>query len=144
MKRDDAKDVVDEIRKIPYFRRKLTELKKTVDLMQEQIDTATAPHSPQGIENIGAARVLSFAGKEAYLNFKIKEMGRYEEKLKRFSYRYDTAQTNFLKLLEVAEDKEFVQDYFSGKYSSQELERKHSVTKAYRKIVGIVMDSLKD
>ena len=142
MNRFDAKYVIQEINNLPYYQHKINELKEKIDEVQSQIDNATAPHSPQGIENTGAAKAVSFSGKESYLNLKITEKDRLTKMSAKFSERYVDAQLNYYMILDNTEEKDYVKDYFSGKFSKQELEMKYSVTKAYRKILNVVMDCM--
>lgn len=142
MERNDAKDLRVEIRKIRYFHDKIAVLKAKVDEAEAQIDNATAPHSPQGMEYIGAARALSFLGKESYINSKIKERDDYKDELWLFSKRCERAEKAYMKLLDTTDDKKLVVDFFSGKYSNKELEIKHSITNPSRAIENLLMDCL--
>lgn len=144
MNRYDAKYVIQEINNLPYYQHRVSDLKARIDEVQTQIDSATAPHSPQGIEATGAAKAISFSGKESYLNLKITEKDTLMKRFTKFSERYSEAQMYYFMLLDSTEEKPFVVDYFSGKYTKQELEMRYNITKAYRKIVSVVMDSTLD
>ena len=144
MKRYDAKYVIQEINNLPYYQRKVSDLKERIDEVQSQIDNATAPHSPQGMEVTGAAKAISFSGKESYLNLKITEKDTLMKRFTKFSERYSEAQMYFFMILDTTEEKAFVSDYFSNKYTKQELELRYNITKAYRKILSVVMDSTLD
>ena len=144
MNRYDAEHVIKEIKSIPYYQHKLVELKGKLDIVQEQIDNATVPRSPQGIEQTGAANVPSFSGKEAYLNLKITEKDKLTKKYAKFTDRFSEAQVSYFKIIDQTEEKDYVVDYFSRKYSMKELEDRYNITRAYRKIRDIIMDCTVD
>ncbi len=142
MNREDARYVIKEIEWMDYYGRKAEKLKEQIATIQLQIDTATAPSSPQGHENIGAGRSLSFAGKESYLNHKITEKDRLTKDYNKFSARYIDAQMNYYLIIDQTEEKDFVKDYFSKEYTKQQLEDIYHTPKAYRKIVQVVMSAI--
>ena len=125
-----------------YYGKKAEELKKRIDEIQMQIDTATDPKSPQGYENIGAGRNMTFAGKESYLNIKITEKDKLLKEYSKVRERFIDAQINYFLILDQTAEKDFTRDYFGGKMSKQQLEEKYHVAKAYRKMVQIVMEAI--
>lgn len=142
MNREDARYTISEIGWMNYYGRKADELKKLIDDIQHQIDTATDPKSPQGYENIGAGRSISFAGKETYLNIKITQKDKLLKEFNKYNERWVDAQIAYFLILDHTAEKDFTRDYFAGKLSKQQLEEKYHVTKAYRKMVQIVMEAI--
>ncbi len=142
MNKEDAQYTIKEIGWMEYYGRKTDSLKKQLEEVQRQIDNATAPKSPQGTENIGAGRSLSFTGKESYLNLKITQKDRIEKEIRKYSERYTDALVSYYILLDQTDEKGFVEDYFGKKMSKADIETKYHIQKAYRKIVSIVMEAL--
>ena len=142
MNREDARYTISEIAWMEYYGKKADELKKKIDEIQSQIDTATDPKSPQGYENIGAGRNMSFAGKESYLNIKITQKDKLQKELNKVYERYIDAQICYFLILDQTEEKDFTRDYFGRKMTKQQLEEKYHITKAYRKMVQIVMEAI--
>ena len=117
-------------------------MKKKIDSIQMQIDTATEPKSPQSYEYIGEGRNLTFAGKESYLNIKITQKDKLLKEFNKYSERFIDAQICYFLILDQTAEKDFVRDYFGNKMSKQQLEEKYHITKAYRKMVQIVMEAI--
>lgn len=140
MKIRDAKYVIKEINNISYYTDQLIELDEIVSDLQTKIDNATVPHSPQGMENTGAERAFSFNGKDSYLNEKITQKDKAIEARRLYAILYDRARKWYRNILDETDDKDFVIDYFNGRLSKQEIEMKYCISKAYKKIVDIVMD----
>lgn len=142
MNREDARYNISEITWMDYYGRKADDLKRRIDDIQMQIDTATDPKSPQGYENIGAVKSMSFAGKETYLNLKITEKDKLVKEYNKVSERFIDAQICYFLILDQTTEKDFVRDYFGKKLTKQQIEEKYHVTKAYRKLVQIVMEAI--
>ena len=142
MNREDADYVINEIRWMDYYRRKAERLKIKIETVQYQIAHATDPTSPQGHENIGAGRSLTFEGKESYMNMKMEEEKKLQKEYDKFSTRYIDAQLWFYQIIDQTEEKDFARDYFSKKYTKQQLEEMYHLPKAYRKMAQIVMNAL--
>ena len=142
MNREDAQYTVNEIWWMDYYKRKAEQLKIRIETVQYQMEHATDPTSPQGHENIGAGRSLSFEGKESYMNLKMKEEEELTKEYKKFSSRYIDAQVMYRQILDQTEEKDFVRDYFSKKYTLQQLEEMYHTAKAKRKLVQVVMNSI--
>lgn len=140
MNKDDARFIIGEIRNMEYYARNADSLKKRIDEIQLQIETATDPKSPQGYENIGAGRSLLFAGKEAYIAAKITEKDELTIYYKKLAERFIDAQRYYFEILDNTEEKEFVQDYFNNQLSRQQLEEKYHINKARRKMIQIIID----
>ena len=94
------------------------------------------------MEYIGAAKTLSYLGKESYINSKISERDDYKDELWFFSKRCERAEKAYMMLLDTTEEKLFVIDYFSGKYSHQEIELKHNISNPQRRIESMLMDCM--
>lgn len=142
MNREDARYIINEITWMEYYGRKADELKKRIEEVQSQIDNATSPKSPQGHENIGAGRSMTFAGKESYLNLKITQKDKYAKDQQKFSERFIDAQISYYLIIDQTDEKDFVRDYFSKKYTKQELEEMYHIAKAYKKLVQVVMNAI--
>lgn len=143
MNREDAKYVINEIRWMGFYEKKANYYLEKIKTVQMQIDTCTDPHSPQGHEYIGEGKTLAFTGKDSYMNAKIAER---DDKLlpeyRKWSNRYVEANVNYRMIIDQTDEPEFVTDYFSKKYSAQQLEEKYHISKAFRRILQIVMESI--
>lgn len=117
-------------------------MQKEIDAIQMQIDTATDPKSPQGYEYIGEGRNTMFAGKESYLNLKITQKDKLLKEHSKIMGRLIDAQICYYLILDQTTEKDFTRDYFGRKMTKQQLEEKYHVTKAYRKMVQIVMEAI--
>ena len=142
MNREDAVYTIKEIEFLDYYSRRVEKLKKQIDILRQQIDTATSPTSPQGYENIGAGKSMNFAGKESYLNYKITEKDKLTREYQKFRDKFIDAQVLYLLIVDQTDEKDFVKDYFSKKYTKQQLESMYHTTKAYRKLVQVVMNAI--
>lgn len=142
MNREDARYTISEITWMDYYGKKADELQKEIDAIQMQIDTATDPKSPQGYEYIGEGRNTMFAGKESYLNLKITQKDKLLKEHSKIMGRLIDAQICYYLILDQTTEKDFTRDYFGRKMTKQQLEEKYHVTKAYRKMVQIVMEAI--
>ena len=142
MNREEAKYVINEIRWMDFYERTAETYRNRIEMIQMQIDTATDPSSPQGHEYIGEGRSLTFAGKSSYMNKKITERDELIPEYNKWKNRYIEANINFRMLLDRTEEKDFVADYFSRKFSASQLEEKYHISKPHRRIIQIVMNSL--
>ena len=142
MNREDATFTINEINWMNYFMRKAERLKIRIDTIQYQIDHCTDPKSPQGHENIGAGRSLTFEGKSAYINEKSTEQKELFDEYKKWHTRYIDAQVAYYRIIDETEEKDFAKDYFSKKYTKQQLEEMYHTPKAHRKMVQIIMNVL--
>lgn len=142
MNREYASYVINEIRQMDFYRRTAEQLKIKIETVRYQREHATDPTSPQGHEYIGAGKSLTFEGKESYMHQKMKEEEDLTVEYKKFSTRYIDAQLWYYNIVDQTEEKDFVRDYFSKKYTKQQLEEMYHTPKAYRKMVQIVMNAL--
>lgn len=142
MNREDAKYVINEIKWMSYYEKKALAIQSKIELIQMQIETATDPSSPQGQEYIGEGKSLSFVGKESYMLKKITERDDLIAEYNKWKKRFVEADMNYRMIVDQTDEPNFVQDYFSKKYSSQQLEEMYHTPKAFRKIVQLVMASI--
>lgn len=142
MNKEDALFTVNEIRWMDYYKRRAEQLKIKIETVQYQMEHATDPTSPQGHESIGAGRSLSFEGKDTYINMKIEEEQRLSKEYAKFSARYIEAQVAYFRILDQTDEKDFVRDYFSKKYTLQQLEEMYHTARAHRKLVQVVMNAI--
>ena len=142
MNRDDARYLIKELEYMGYLSRKVSTLKKEVEQIQRQIDEATEPSSPNGHEYTGAARAMSYAGKESYLNMKISDRDKKQAEYRKWLDRYIDAQMAYYTIMDLTDEKDFVKDYFSGIYTKAEIEQRYNITKAWKRLLSIVMNTL--
>ena len=142
MNREDARYVIKELEFMSYYSRKAGKAKEQLNRIQQQIDDVSSPKSPQGHENIGAGRSLTFDGNEAYLNLKFTQQKDTEKEYKKWNDRFVDAQIQYYTILDQTDEKDFVRDYFSKKYSMTQIEEMYNTTRASRKIIQIVMNAL--
>lgn len=146
---DDAKYVLQQLRNIPYYDRKISSLKIEIDRIETLIAEATSPASPNGGEDVmvkGKMIRVKVPSSHTYDSGKaitdlitrqmpLESMLRDFEKLNRAAKRY---RSQLLK----SEDAEFVKDSISGmKY--RDLEKKYHITNAYDKLIRIIQNRVR-
>lgn len=137
----DARYIVTEINRIPYYRRCIAGYKETIDDLERQKADLTMPSSPNGKEDIGGSK-----GNDVYDYTKVlidiiakqdevrQEMYEYIWLLKKAEGYYEKLQGSL--------EADFVDDYFSTR-DKRELQNKYHIGNAYDRILRITRSVIK-
>jgi len=137
----EAKYIVTEICRIPFYRTSVNNYQKLIDELQRQIDTLTEPSSPNGKEAIGEAKGNAVYDYTEKLTEYVTEQAAIEWEMKYYSWSLKKAE-GYRDTLLRGENADFVLDYM-GTRDKRELQEKYHVGNAYDRMIRIVKQELK-
>lgn len=131
----DARYIVTEINRLPYYRRCIAEYKEKIDDLERQKSELTMPSSPNGKEAIGDAK-----GNEVFDYTKVLiDIIAKQDEVKQEMYEYIwllRKAERYYEQLTGSLESDFVVEYFQTK-DKRELQRKFHIGNAYDRMIRI-------
>lgn len=137
----EAKYIVTEICRIPFYRTSVSNYQKLIDELQRRIDELTEPTSPNGKEAIGAAKGNTPTDYTEKLTEYVTEQAAVEWEMKYYVWSLRKAE-GYRDILLKGENAAYVQDYLNTR-DKRELQEKYHVGNAYDRMIRIVKQELK-
>lgn len=141
MNYSDAKYIVTELSRIPFYKTSVNNYQKLIDDIQFKIDTLSEPSSPNGKESIGEAKGNSIADYTEVLTTLVTEQAAVEWELKFYALALIKAE-GYRDRLFKGENADYVRDYLSTR-DKRTLQDKYHVGNAYDRMLRIVIQELK-
>jgi len=141
MNYSEAKYIVTEIIRIPFYKTSVNNYQKLIDELQRQIDSLTEPSSPNGKESIGEAKGNAIYDYTEKLTEYATEQAAIEWEMKYYVWSLRKAE-GYRDILLKGENSDFVLDYISTK-DKRALQEKYHVGNAYDRMIRIVIQELK-
>ena len=137
----EAKYIVTELCRIPFYHTSVNNYQKLIDELQRQIDELTEPSSPNGKESIGEAKGNALHDYTEKLTEYVTEQAAIEWEMKYYVWSLRKAE-GYREMLMKGENAEYVKDYLSTR-DKRELQEKYHVGNAYDRMIRIVKQELK-
>lgn len=141
MNTKEARYIVTEMVRIPFYRTSVNNYQKLIDELQRQIDILSEPSSPNGRESIGEAKGNSVHDYSEKLTEYVTEQAAIEWEMKYYVWSLRKAEGYRDKLLK-GENADYVQDYLKAK-DKRELQEKYHVGNPYDRMLRIVKQEMK-
>jgi hypothetical protein len=141
MNYSEAKYIVTEMVRIPFYKVSVNNYQKAIDELQRHIDSLTEPSSPNGKEAIGEAKGNALHDYTEKLTEYVTEQAAIEWEMKYYVWSLRKAE-GYRDLLLKGENADYVQDYLNTR-DKRELQTKYHVGNAYDRMIRIVIQELK-
>lgn len=141
MNYSEAKYIVTEICRIPFYKVSVNNYQKLIDELQRRIYSLSEPSSPNGKESIGEAKGNAVSDYTEQLLTLVTEQAAIEWELKYYVWSLKKAE-GYRDLLLNGENAEYVKDYMTVR-DKRELQEKYHVGNAYDRMIRIVRNELK-
>lgn len=137
----EAKYIVTEICRIPFYKQSVANYQKQIDDLQRMIDSLTEPSSPNGKESIGEAKGNALHDYTEKLTEYVTEQAAIEWEMKYYVWSLRKAE-GYRDILLKGENADYVTDYINTR-DKRELQDKYHVGNAYDRMIRIVKQELK-
>lgn len=141
MNYSEAKYIVTEISRIPFYRTSVNNYQKLIDDLQFKIDNLTTPSSPNGKVSIGEAKGNAINDYTEHMLSLVTEQSAVEWEKKFYQWALKKAE-GYRDLLLNGSNADYVRDYMTVR-DKRELQEKYHVGNAYDRMVRIVKQELK-
>ena len=132
----EAKYIVDEIKRIGFYREKVASLQKEIDSLDQQKEDLASPKSPNGHESIGEAKGNSVSDYTIQL-LKLSAIQDSVKKRQVFFYDLYKQACGYKKKLMSGEYSQYATDFFGSK-NKLDMQNEYNTSNPYDRMVRIV------
>ena len=132
----EAKYIVDEIKRIGFYREKVASLQREIDSLEHQKEDLASPKSPNGHESIGEAKGNAIGDYTIQL-LKLSAIQDMVKERQIFFYGLYKQAVSYQKKLMNSEHSQYADDFFRTK-NKLEMQNKYNTSNPYDRMVRIV------
>ena len=132
----EAKYIVDEIKRIGFYREKVASLQREIDSLEEQKEDLARPKSPNGHESIGEAKGNAVSD----YTIQLLKLSAIEDAVKQrqvFFYGLYKQACSYRKKIMSGENAKYAEDFFEAK-NKWDMQKDYNVSNPYDRMVRIV------